>query len=218
MLQNGGRAATLAAVETELVEAVEVDEALRRVVVEVRDSEHPQRAVFTYLVAPTGPGGLIGVSVQSVPRQWQPWRVQWDLAETLSVATVRDLPLARWQQAALQTALTERPEPLDLTDEIGRLHAIGDEVDRVHPGLARRIMFGPASPAERRRFESARKLAEVAYDYRELVNAGTPDPAAQLARQRGAKPGTVRTWLTRARQAGFLDPSVKQAGMKQAGT
>ncbi len=191
-------------------QVTQADEDLNQAVVVVRDEEHPGlRATFVFLVAPRGPGGMMGLAVeQERPEHWQ------DLytSESLTVSAVRDLPLVRWQAVARQHALAHaRPEPVDVDYVEDRERAIREAVERVHPGLAWRVLWGKATKSERNRLESSEHLARLAYDYEALVEAGVPDPASELARQLDAPRGSVRAWLTRARQRGLAPQEGEQA-------
>ena len=56
----------------------------------------------------------------------------------------------------------------------------------------------------------------IAMRYRENVKKGLRDPVAAIARDMGVRPGTVRVWVYRARDMGFLGPArarpVSEAG------
>jgi hypothetical protein len=49
-------------------------------------------------------------------------------------------------------------------------------------------------------------LQQVAEEYRLNVARKFRDPAGRIARKYGAKPATVRSWIRRARERGYLEP------------
>ncbi len=122
--------------------------------------------------------------------------------QSLHMSLLRDLPLVRWELAAQAHALYAskgRRLPQDVDTHYWAIQA---EVERVYPGLSPLTATRQLS----RRWQTAYRLAEVAAHYRINIAAGLPDPAARIARDWGEKPATVRTWVHRARQAGFLEP------------
>ena len=62
----------------------------------------------------------------------------------------------------------------------------------------------PLTPREIRAKRSGDHLREVADLYRQFLEAGETAPAKQIAEKFGADPNTVRTWIFRARRAGFI--------------
>jgi hypothetical protein len=97
--------------------------------------------------------------------------------------------------------------------ELGHGQFVGKEsesaeeyVFKLYPELR-----GDDTPAGQRRLRSLTHLADIAMDYSVKGIFGVHDPAAAIARERDAKPATVRSWIHRARKAGFL-PETYQGG------
>lgn len=57
----------------------------------------------------------------------------------------------------------------------------------------------------RRRYRSLHHLADVAVEYETLLAEGRDDPAVEIAHRHGSTPTTARSWVFRARRAGFLE-------------
>jgi hypothetical protein len=171
-----------------------------RISVTVMDVEHPMRAAtFEYVSLPGH--RLAPVSVSVAPAPFLPPE------EYVAIwpSELRDLPLSRWESAARFRAELELGN--DMARQAVQRRGRGSDAARkwvleLHPELE-----GDDSPAARRRLVSLTHLADIAveYSYRSIV--GVRDPAAAIARSRDAKPGTVRTWIHRARKAGFLPDS-----------
>jgi DNA-binding CsgD family transcriptional regulator len=135
----------------------------------------------------------------------------------LSVAMVRDLPLARWEQAArgrvMSALATEgKVRPGDATEAPWKVGAVrldqdqaGDDqlIYALYPDLA-----GDNSLSAQRRLHGLRHLVHVARDYLRLLVEGRSDPAAEIARGYGVSGSTARSWIYRARKEGFLAPAV----------
>ncbi|MEO3930749.1 hypothetical protein ABGB07_43935 [Micromonosporaceae bacterium B7E4] len=162
---------------------------------------------FEYFVIHRGDGGvdlhLVGMRVGG------PHGTSGFNATRTSVSEIRDMPLARWEQAA-RASLTmkysgalppaeERPQPaLDWTQD-----DLNARVLELFPELR-----GDDTPAGRRRLKSLSRLARTANHYMELLAAGRSDPAAEMARRLNESPATVRSWIHRARKVGLLSPAV----------
>lgn len=160
---------------------------------------------FEYLISRRSDDG---VDVQLVGmRVGGPHGAPGHIALGTSISEIRDMPLARWEQAArasltmkygappaanrAQSAQGGTPE-----DVIARVFELFPELRDDH------------TPAGRRRFKSLSRLARLAYQYMQLVAEGRGDPSAELARQLDESPATVRSWIHRARKVGLLGAAV----------
>lgn len=136
------------------------------------------------------------------------------------VSIVRDLPLRRWETAARNVAMLrhlDRDAALNLLDRLERStpketpppdakqrqRLAKDLLNSLYPDATE----GVDSPIRMRRFVSLHRLALVAVDYQRMLAEGRSDPAAEIARRDGVTPSTVRSWIHRARKAGFLGPA-----------
>ncbi|MFF3897929.1 hypothetical protein ACFYY3_33210 [Streptomyces sp. NPDC001812] len=170
----------------------------------VVDPNHPKRqAVFEYIAVPNHRLAPVSVTVRPAP----------DLPFGEYVAAwpseVRDLPLSQWETSARLLA------------EVMLGHDVFRDAGEFEPGQGRTAeewvlerypeLLGDNSPAGRRRLRSLTHLADVALDYARRSIYGAKDPAAAIARSRDANPATVRSWIHRARKAGFL-PETQQGG------
>lgn len=172
----------------------------------VRDADPRIEAEFGYVVRDRT-AHMVSFCVR--PRGADPH----DMA-VLTVAEIRDLPLARWNAAAqvhvLDRIRVAAGEATDgLASVVDYLVGAGKIVDTLYPGLRT-----STKPADVRRYRGLRHLAEIATEFQFEQRRGTPDPAAAIARSRDAKPTTVRSWVHRARKAGFL-PELESKGEQQ---
>lgn len=186
-----------------------------RVRCDVSDDAHPRIGASFEFQVWTHENGDRGISLQAV-RVGPPHAEHIFSGKPLSISMVRDLPLARWEQAARGTLagnLSRAPGPPK--DE--RLYdgpTWGEMVDaRTRDAnelvyLAYPELIGDDSPAGQRRFRSLRRLVLVAGDYMHMLIEGRSDPAAEIAREYNVSPSTARSWIHRARKAGFLAPAV----------
>lgn len=71
-------------------------------------------------------------------------------------------------------------------------------VDELYPGLE-----DDQTKAGMRRYYSMLNLAEVTRRYAYLVLDGEKNPTGRIAEEEDVKPATVRSWLHRAKKAGF---------------
>jgi hypothetical protein len=168
------------------------------VAVTVEDSDHPRiGAAFGYLVGDAGRAVFLR-SLQVAPATGTPVGQQ----RRLTVTTVRNLPLARWEAAA-RAHLAQVPgfQPASADDVLFVLRHVTpkDRVDRLYPGLAE-----SKRPADVRKYRGLLHLAAVAEDFVREQLSGSPDPGAAIARQHNVKPATARSWVHRARKAGLL--------------
>lgn len=148
------------------------------------------------------------------------------VTKRFTLSGVRDLPLARWEQAARGVVtwaiddLEEWGDPriaesygissdqvfLEVTpghSSPPRQHDVDELVKTIDPNLE-----DDDTPGGRRRRTSLRKLANVAIDYRAALMNGRSDPAAAISEKYGVSPSTARSWIHRARAAGLLSPAV----------
>ncbi|MBX6765929.1 MAG: hypothetical protein IRY90_02015 [Actinomadura rubrobrunea] len=177
----------------------------------VHDTEHPQLAgVFTYLADRSGAVAFLWLTGVTVEHRAD---IPLDKRPRLPLAAVRDAPLARWETAARAHILHSRGLRAPTAEEVvGAVEKLAEtlgparRVDRLYPDLK-----NSTKPADLRKRNSLLHLAEVAEEYEFEVRRGTIDPAAAIARNRGAKPSTVRSWLHRARQAGLLAVTSQEA-------
>lgn len=141
-----------------------------------------------------------------VPDDWP------DVYDRFTVSAIRDYPLATWERAARGTVsaqarardLSKLDEEIRSDGEQPRLdveHAAAVDLATLYPGLDQ-----DKTPAGLRKARSLRRLALVAAQYRDATLAGSAEPATEVARLHEVNPNTVRTWLHRARAAGFLPP------------
>ncbi len=175
----------------------------------VRDDEEPRLvARFGYVASAFAKHLLLrSVAIEPAPG------MELGKQARLTIAGVRDLPLARWEAAARAHISQKLSMTLDEHRQLWGKLAGPAEADRIltfispavrvqqlYPGLAQ-----SSTPGDMRRYKSLLRLAEVADEYQRAQRDGVHDPAAFVARNRGEKPATVRSWLHRARKAGLLD-------------
>jgi hypothetical protein len=175
----------------------------------VVDPQHPKRAAtFGYIGVPGHSLAPVSIAVGPPP----------DLPTSDYVATfpsdVRDLPLGRWEIAA-RFRVEARLHRSEFTEVVltsrKTAHAkdwsAEDRVFELFPDLR-----NDDSPAARRRLASMTRLATVAQAYIVHSIFGVKDPAAEIAREMGANPATVRSWIHRARKAGFIPDTQRARG------
>lgn len=138
----------------------------------------------------------------------------------ITISTVRDWPLARWEAAArgVVSSSADPEATVEFEKQSQKAHRRTTPItreeqrrmtaDAILSALYPEIERSGDTPGERRRWNGLRKLAEVAVIYRELVKEGRSDPATELARIKKTTPTTARSWIHRARQAGLLGPAV----------
>lgn len=144
--------------------------------VEVRDEAHPGLvARFEFKPLGEGPGSEL-VMTELTIRSDDP------TIPLLAPSALRDLPMARWANAARARATA------------------GDQTTGAEELEARYPTGDPT-------MDAALRLGIVARRYRQAMLEGVPNPAARVAEDMGANPGTVRSWIRRARQAGLLGPA-----------
>jgi hypothetical protein len=103
--------------------------------------------------------------------------------EEISVwALRREYPWGAWQRAARSAA----------ADELWSWGLRPGEVDRDIDSMDTRLLL-------------------VAAEYRENLKAGVRDPVARIARRHKVPPGTARSWVHRARNAGMLGEAKDRA-------
>ncbi|MFE7237903.1 hypothetical protein [Streptomyces sp. NPDC057580] len=166
----------------------------------VTDPAHPKRAaLFEYIGMPGHRLAPVSVTVGPAPD------LPYDEYVSIPPRDLRDLPLARWESAARWRAELElgqggssdkRPESAEAW------------VFKLYPELR-----DDDTPAAQRRLRGLTHVADIAMEYATLSILGVKDPAAAIARRRDAKPATVRSWIHRARKAGFLPET--QVGGRQ---
>jgi len=190
--------------------------------VHVRDRAHPG-VLAVFGIAQGGSIGRptwISLSIEPVDGRAQ---------LVLTSTGIRDLPLSSWSEAAravlrsqdglgltltgagtlaatgtADTAGTARAgNPTETLDLAGQPLTAALEahlvVDERFPGLR-----DDETPGGRRRYRSVIKLATVAAHYRRALASGRGDAAAAVAEELDANPATARSWVHRARKAGFL--------------
>lgn len=167
----------------------------------VSDDEYPAIVVVFRLLEDDEGGGALytsEVEIRSLDSYQRP----------LDVAKIRDLPLGRWERAALSAASSAaRNEPADYLEGISAASLPAEQRDRLAADLVNDLYPGleaDRSPAGRRRLSGLLRLAQVGLDYRDLMREGRSDPAAEIARMNSVSPATARSWVHRARKAGFL--------------
>jgi hypothetical protein len=178
-----------------------------RAVVTVDDSDHPRlSATFSYFASwfDRRDASWALVSLAVGPRADLPIGKHL----LLTVTQVRDLPVARWQQAARAAATAEIGEAVE-----GGFRVLSRELEdiaKAGAGMTAAEVFGAPMTDRRaqRGLESRLRLVRIAREYRENLAAGVTDPAGAIARDRGVNPSTVRSWIRRARRAGFLGPAM----------
>jgi hypothetical protein len=167
----------------------------------VEDPDHPGlRAAFRYEVSTKGLE-LVGVAVSATAPL------------SLTVGTVRHLPLGAWEQTIRQRIWKNSPvndiaaqlrideaiapflprldeEPKRFTDE----ELIDMEVHSMKLVASGDPRFNPL-------------LVDAARAYLANLETGVRDPVGAIARARGVKPSTARAWIFRARKAGLLAPT-----------
>ena len=186
-------------VTTHLVEIRGKRETLDIVVI---DPDHRQiQGLFSYVAIPGIVSEVFLVGIAVTPSADQP--IEGLLP--LTVTDMRDLPLARWEQAArarLTALIREDPRLISTQRRVDELRAI---TERATATASRRRDIKPSS---RRQARSHERLLKVADEYRANLMAGRPDPVAEIARRHDVNPSTARSWVHRARQLGFLDPAI----------
>lgn len=171
----------------------------------VQDSDHEGlTASFGYLVEPTDKAIRIALrSIHIDASDAEPGR-------RLTVTDVRDLPLTRWESAAraritadLQRKLSEM---FDAIKSVDPKEVIADlRIKQLYPDALTAV----GASAERR-LDGLRRLALTSVEYQTLLADGRADPAAEIARMHQVTPSTARSWIHRARKAGFLGPAVSR--------
>lgn len=124
----------------------------------------------------------------------------------VSPGVVRNLPLATWDRSLVMRvwAVMRHPAYQDLWTLIPQVpQAKGNympeaAVRELYPGLAE-----DETKAGRRKYGSMIALANVAREYADLILAGEKNPTGIIAKEQEVKPATVRSWLHRAKNAGF---------------
>jgi hypothetical protein len=161
----------------------------RVVKVAVYDPKHPSfHAQFEFGFLPMTSPDLLGFSFSS--------------ERALYRGSLVDLPLRRWEKAALAAAeqrmLTTGPHGQHIDpDSVAR-----DLVLDRHPELAT-ATGGNAL----RRLNGLLHLAKMYGEYKRAEWAGSENPAQTLADAHGVTPATVRGWLHRARKEGLAPAS-----------
>lgn len=177
----------------------------------VRPAEGDRPPAIEYTVsAPEFPDVLVelvyllqgGISLQSV-KIYSAVDEEGRALVPVAPGTVRNLPLATWDRALSMRARSALLHPSlyrffpDVPPAEGT-YLPGEAVDKLYPGLAE-----DATKAGRRRYGSLIKLAQVASEYAGLLFHGEKNPTGLIAEMEGVKPVTVRSWLHRAKAAGF---------------
>ncbi|MFJ7590816.1 hypothetical protein ACIQZO_26275 [Streptomyces sp. NPDC097617] len=174
--------------------------------VTVTDPNAPGRAaVFEYIAVPGYRLSPIAITVRPAPGL--------PYAEYISVkpSDMRDLPLSRWESAAqfqaeIQLGRGGPGGPYPVGDQTGGAEEL---VLKHFPELA-----NDTTPAGLRKMRSMTHLASVAIEYATHSIFGVKDPAGAIARAREANPATVRSWIHRARKAGFLPETQREGGQQ----
>lgn len=179
---------------------LEKDKARFQQTTRVRDSAHPRlEGAFTYSIHDGGIA-LVGIAVR--PRAG----VKRDERRPLTVTDVRDLPIARWEQAARShavEAINARWQG-DVARRLAR-STYEEAVALVEPDLVEAFRARPGDGQLVRRYDAAVQLAKVAGLYRQLVREGVRNPATEIARVfGGVSDATARAWVYRARSKGYL--------------
>jgi len=140
------------------------------------------------------------------------------LADTaaLSPSEVKRLPITRWDKAARAAIARHDADVVAdglraMAGAVKRLSTIADvQPDLVGGDAEELLQRARAGELEQSsRWRTAERHARVAEVYRAAVAAGAPDPSKAVARAFGnAKPSTARSWVRRAREAGYLEPEV----------
>lgn len=127
-------------------------------------------------------------------------------ASSLSPGVIRNLPLATWDRSLVMRVWSVMRHPAN--NDLYELHyklpqAEGNyhpraAVEKLYPGLAE-----DETKAGVRRYNSLMRLAYVARTYADLILDGERNPTGVIAELEGVKPVTVRSWLHRAKNAGF---------------
>jgi hypothetical protein len=168
------------------VDGADFNYATHRVTVRLSDLDYEHlRIEFVY----EGALSLEALELISVVVARKDARRRSDTGPEISAADLRDgFPWARWADAA-------RKEAFEVVfDEALQAHRLGES-------------FGDGPGVEEMYSDRDLFLMSIAEDYRRNVSMGVRDPVGQIARVEGVKPGTARTWIYRARQAGFLGPA-----------
>lgn len=191
----------------------------------VRDAEHPGvEVVLTYLVAGRETAATVRLLRFKVGVEPE------DAEVGLSASTIREYPIARWDNVARQKLVgpTSTNSPNLVAAALDLLKALDMEpsemalsivLDTLALALVR--AYYPNLPAARgavaaRSRKSLTRLARVAVLYQYLIAQGKSDPASEIARQHDISSATARSWVHRARKAGFLGPAVgPTAGVSQ---
>jgi hypothetical protein len=110
----------------------------------------------------------------------------------MTAADLRNLPWARLLRAAEAIVLAQHSDTIDAWNAATAEAAIEPTRGPGRPKLGYAFIF---SVAER---------------YQQLIEAGDPTPALRIAQEHNnAEPSTVRGWIRRARELGFLKPTTQ---------
>ncbi|MFD9905893.1 hypothetical protein [Streptomyces sp. NPDC059063] len=169
---------------------------------------HPRMSrwcvIFEYFARPGYTLAPVAVSLRPAPG------LSYDEYRRLPIGDIRNLPLVRWESAARLhvDAYLMKGQKLDVVPAYKNdLDWEAQELALEHyPDIA-----DVSTPGAMRRRKSMTHLASVAMEYTTHTLAGVKDPAAAIARSREANPATVRSWIHRARKAGFL-PETDRGG------
>jgi hypothetical protein len=108
----------------------------------------------------------------------------------MTPADLRNLPWARLLRAAEAIVIAQHSDSVDAWNAATAETSIAEPIRKPgRPRLGHAQLFG------------------IAERYRQLVEAGDPAPAQRIAEERNEKPSTVRGWIKRARDLGFLPPA-----------
>ncbi|MEU6703885.1 hypothetical protein [Streptomyces wuyuanensis] len=166
--------------------------------VEVEDADHGVRVGFRFGSVPGSPLEVLTVSIEG--REGLAGSAEG--SGGLPASVFREAPLSRWERAA--RAAAER-----------RLVAAGPGFQQVAPEVMAEMIVAERFPelagavggnALRRR-KGLLHLAAIVQEYKLAEEQGASNPAQLLAETHGVSPGTVRSWLTRARREGLAPES-----------
>jgi hypothetical protein len=146
-----------------------------------------------------------GIGLQSVKISSATSEAEED-ARPVAPGTVRNLPLATWDRSLVMRvwSVLRHPANPDLYALLPHMPQVKGNylpmaaVEELYPGLAE-----DETKAGSRRYESMLRLADVVRRYADFILAGEKNPTGLIADQEGVKPVTVRSWLHRAKAAGF---------------
>jgi hypothetical protein len=125
----------------------------------------------------------------------------------VSPGTIRNLPLATWDRSLVMRVWSVLRHPaysdllyplLPYVPQAQGNYQPGAAVAELYPGLSE-----DETKAGKRRYSSLLHLAHVARNYADLILEGEKNPTGLIAESEGVKPATVRSWLHRAKNAGF---------------